>query len=351
MSVGWGEQEAETRVKRCPSCGNQTPQKLLYWQDAEDWIEGTTTLPDGTVEQEAHLLDVRYFFTRCCTCGHPSVFVDTNLYVGDDSFGDATLAWPAKEPQGPAATPPAKEELHLAAAAELLASQGHEQAAALLLDVRGVAYTDYWDEYSEAVTITAVLRVEAHRVPRFSDEVQEQIRAALEQAAIGDRDYISRILLAPVASDGDWRERVAGYIGAGPVNQATLVPIADEHPQEDRLHFRDPGELAMYRAFKRAQERHANDPEGTLAIFPNAAVRVNGRTFEVDFSIVFRGRTGVVEVDGTSHSRKFASDRSRDRLLEDAGIARVDHIDIQDAERPEEADKFVERFLARLVSG
>lgn len=102
----------------------------------------------------------------------------------------------------------------------------------------------------------------------------------------------------------------------------------------------------MYRSLKRAQ---AQLPPGeTLTIVPGPAVRIPAHTWEPDFLVIYKGRAGIIEVDGRTHVKKWSSDRSRDRLFEDAGVAYVDHIDAADTEGPG-VDQFVERFLRKLA--
>ncbi len=103
----------------------------------------------------------------------------------------------------------------------------------------------------------------------------------------------------------------------------------------------------MYKAFKAKQQ--ALPATQTITIVPNPAVRLPGRTFEPDLLIAYAGRVGLVEVDGTTHLKKWASDKNRDNLFYDAGVAWVDRIDVRDAEDETEAAVFVERFIARLM--
>jgi hypothetical protein len=46
--------------------------------------------------------------------------------------------------------------------------------------------------------------------------------------------------------------------------------------------------------------------------------------------------------------RKSASDRSRNRLLEDSGVRSVDRFDAVDTAEPEEVEAFVRRCLDKL---
>ncbi len=72
----------------------------------------------------------------------------------------------------------------------------------------------------------------------------------------------------------------------------------------------------------------------------------NRSTWEPDFLVIYKGRAGIIEVDGRTHVKKWLSDGSRDCLFEDAGVAYVDHIDAADIGGPE-----VDQFLRRLGAG
>jgi hypothetical protein len=153
--------------------------------------------------------------------------------------------------------------------------------------------------------------------------------------------------LYPAPVSADWRKDIEATLRGKPKNQASLVALPDRFPVRDAMRFRDGAEVALYEALKAKQ--HALPATDTITIIPNASVRVPGHTWEPDFLVVYRGRTGAIEVDGGSHRKKYASDKSRDKILEDAGISRVERIDVADAEDPEECEAFVERFLARLM--
>jgi very-short-patch-repair endonuclease len=57
----------------------------------------------------------------------------------------------------------------------------------------------------------------------------------------------------------------------------------------------------------------------------------------------------VIEVDGPGHRGKWANDRSRDQLLEDAGIAYVLRIAVEDTENPMALNALIDRLLGRLA--
>jgi hypothetical protein len=132
-----------------------------------------------------------------------------------------------------------------------------------------------------------------------------------------------------------------------PVNQAALVALPGGWLTEDRMAFRDAGELAVYRGLKRAQ---ASRPVwDTLTIVPNPLARVAGRTLEPDFFVAYRGRCGMIAVDGDSHHGRWQSDKSKDDLYENSGIRYVNRIAVEDTNDAHLVDKFVERFLFQLL--
>lgn len=143
----------------------------------------------------------------------------------------------------------------------------------------------------------------------------------------------------------DQHARGGGSAGKSPVTP--LRRVGASKITLDGLAFDTPEELSMYRALVSHQAAMA--PRKSLLV-ARAVVRVPGHTFKPDFIVVHKNRAGVIEVDGASHSGRAAADRSRDRLLEDAGICYVDHLDAESASDPNECVLFVERFVERLVS-
>lgn len=117
--------------------------------------------------------------------------------------------------------------------------------------------------------------------------------------------------------------------------------------QEWRPSAGDSAELAVFEELRRVQEWL---PEfDTLTIMPNSPAYVLGREFVPDIVVIRRGRAGVIEVDGATHYGRWEADRSRDRLLENAGFAYVDRFDAQECEDAGRVNLLVSRFLARLV--
>jgi hypothetical protein len=121
----------------------------------------------------------------------------------------------------------------------------------------------------------------------------------------------------------------------------TPLPTGPNNP------FRRPEELAVYQAL--ITEQLQLPCHRSLLVAANPRVRVLGRPLFPDLLVVHSGRAGVIEIDGASHYGRCAADRSRDRLLEDAGIAYIDHLDAESATQSSEVSLFVRRFLERLA--
>jgi len=316
------------RIADCPNCGNRTPHRELAWTEAVN---------DDSPDQSNWFMSIVHF-AECSTCGQPSLFASTNEY----DFTSASLIWPQ-----PQATIVPMEARHLAAATELLTTRGDAQGASLLVDVRGVSYV-FVDRtpFDNVVIVTATLLVEPPLVDRFTPDVVERIETALNEAAWGDHHAINKVDIAPVAADGDWRDRVERTLGLGPTNQAILLPPRDRQPRADRMTFGSEEELRVYEVLRTRQEAlPAND---TILIAPNAAVRVCGSTICPDFLVTYRGRVGAIEVDGPGHRGKWASDRSRDQLLEDGGVTYVLRVTVEETTDPAMLDVLVDRLLGRL---
>lgn len=230
---------------------------------------------------------------------------------------------------------------------KLLYARGHHEAAQKFIGADSV-YVDYIDsdwgiEYYEVVMVVDVDRFSEYE----EGEAFEQIRVAFDEVWRKTKREARCVSVKPALVAAGWRDDVNALLRPRASNQAALVPLQPTAPRADGMSFRDRAELMLYNAFKAKQA--SLSPEATLTIVPNPAVRVPDRTWEPDFVIAYRGRVGVVEVDGTSHTRKYASDKSRDVILEDSGFALVMRLDVKDAEQPDQAAAFVDRFLRRLA--
>jgi hypothetical protein len=327
------------RVSLCPACGDQTRQRQWYWaiMDSEEDVQ----TPDGP---ERTLLTLYFHFAQCMTCGHPSVYRS----VEEADFSNAEVLWPRPEIRDEQEAP---EVRHLAAAAELLAVRGSSQAASLLVDCVGIRYvhleTLFRGDFDKVRAVRAVLFAEPLVAERLSGEVEAEILATLQEVCFGDEIWVQETWVVPVAAKGDWRARVEKTLGLEPTNQAVFLPPRAEPLMMDRLTFASEAEAKVYAVLR---EKHAEfPPHETIMIAPNPGVRIPGNTLSPDFLVSYRGRCGVIEVDGPHHRGRWANDKSRDALFEDAGAAYVLRISVEDTAENQGLRTIIDRFLKRLA--
>lgn len=246
----------------------------------------------------------------------------------------------------------------LGTAAQLLFEDGKTQAAALLTDAR-IARRDYIDtafplrgDASGFDVFEVWLEVPRFLVERFTGEVIADVRDALNEVLERDNVHVRELAVrADITPAGDdWREGLLARMSPKPTNQASIGPrIESPRWMEDRCQFRSEAELRVYQAFKRVREKDfpARD---TFSTAPNPALVVpNIAASEPDLLIMYRGRVGIVQVDGWQHQGRLANEVSRDRVYLHSGIAQVDRIPVEDASTDDELEEFVLRFLQRLA--
>jgi hypothetical protein len=242
----------------------------------------------------------------------------------------------------------------IGAASVLLVQRGYREAAALMLDVTSVwierrtvhedsmSYS-YETEYQEVI-----LEVEPRLLPN-SGYLVDHIRSAFEAVGAGCGRHITEVSIREVIPrvGPNWREQLARELKGGhQTNHARKVRLEPRHPAEDGLHFTNEWEHRVYQVLK---EQQTSLPDNdTIGIMPLGALRVPGHTFEPDFLITYRGRVGVIEIDGPHHKGRASADRSRDRLFKHAGVEDVDRLSVEDSTTKEEVEKFVTDFLKHL---
>ncbi|WP_275558823.1 hypothetical protein [Streptomyces sp. 5-6(2022)] len=236
----------------------------------------------------------------------------------------------------------------LGAAAILLHQQGEAASAALAADVTST-HLFLWDTDFGMSTYKAVLEVEPHLLLRYTDDALEQIIDAMRAVTARDSKmavgYIEAVPTIPEVSV-DWRKQLRTASGPKPTNQARRARLEPQHPMEDGLHFTNEWEHRVYSVLK---ERQAALPDNeTIGIVPLGAMRVRSHTYEPDLLITYRGRAGVIEIDGPHHKGRASNDKSRERLLRNAGIHYIDRLDVQDTTQKQEVEKFVTDFLKHL---
>jgi hypothetical protein len=131
---------------------------------------------------------------------------------------------------------------------------------------------------------------------------------------------IHAVAIRPKRVPPSWRQgRIEARLSdVGSNNQASYRMLPETHPGKDRRNFHTDGELRMYEALVRAQQRRP--PEATIGILPGAGFRAAERTFWPDFVVTHRGRVGIIEVDGPKH-RNWAAAEPSDRASAPAQIA------------------------------
>jgi hypothetical protein len=166
--------------------------------------------------------------------------------------------------------------------------------------------------------------------------VADQLLGTLNQLHDGGDFAIYSVAIQPKRVPSSWRQgRIEARLSdVGPNNQASYRTLPENHPRKDQLNFHTDGELRMYEALLRAQQKRP--PEATIGILPGAGFRAAERTFWPDFVVTHRGRVGIIEVDGPKHRNRAAADQSRDRQLQDAGVVLTDRIMVEDTDAPTE---------------
>lgn len=238
-------------------------------------------------------------------------------------------------------------DVRLGTAIKLLHRRGQHDAVSLLLQADDIRTDDedHWNGGSSYI-LHLVVNIDLFDTYEGNDPVLEAIQECFSAVVRAEDEHVSRVELLPALVKGDWRSDIEATLRDKPKNQATLVRLPDRYPVRDSMRFRDGAEVALYDALKLKQE--TLPPTETILIVPNASVRILGHTWEPDFLVTYKGRTGIIEVDGGTHRKKWADDKSRDQLLEDAGILRVERIDVEDAKNVVQVRTFVDRFLGRL---
>lgn len=246
------------------------------------------------------------------------------------------------------------DEYELAQLAVLLYQRGSQRLAALV----GECAALHWeflssdDPWADAET-GAILEAEPHVVASFTTEDLDEVRNVLQSLVDGtDRQAPSQLRARDLKPDvgPNWRAALSNALAAGGAsNQARRVKVGESHPEEDGLHFTNRWELGTYRVLKEKQSELP--PEETIGIFPLPGARLNDKTWEPDFLVTYKGRAGVIEIDGPHHAgtRRRSNDVSRDRQFRAAGVAYVDRLDVRDTTSRSEVVAFIDGFLKRLL--
>ncbi len=159
-------------------------------------------------------------------------------------------------------------------------------------------------------------------------------------------DWLGAREVIPAIEYG-WRQQLDAALGGKrPTNQGRKSRSDGIRLQEDWLAFTNHGELTAYRALRGLQEGLPHDE--TIGIYPLAGGRIPGRTWEPDVLVTYKGRAGVIEIDGPHHNSRRAFDITSDHLLRQAGVAQVDRITVEALNNSTELDGVLRRFLKWL---
>ena len=239
-----------------------------------------------------------------------------------------------------------RAEATLGSAAAVMIQRADQKTAQLLLDVANTVIE--WDPETQSNDLW--LEVPPVHMDQFTKEVVEHIREVCVEISRRrgyNLDWVGvREILPEVGPD--WRELVRDQISVErPTNQAQRIQSEPRRYTQDGLLFTNEGERTVYRALRKIQEKEFPREE-TIGIYPLPRGRVREHTWEPDILVTYKGRAGVLEVDGPSHNGRRALDRTRDHVLLDTGVAFVDRVPVEAIADPAELTATLRRFLRRL---
>lgn len=230
----------------------------------------------------------------------------------------------------------------------LLVQRGEREVAELILDVEKVQIE--YDHQGQSWDIW--FDVAPEQRSRFSEERLNRLREVCQEVCerlnyewfwIGVREILPSV-------GPQWREQFRRQAEKRPTNNGRRVRAGTVRFGEDYLAFTNEGERKVYRTLRQIQEKDLPS-EDTIGIYPLPGGRVPHRTWEPDFLVTYKGRAGVLEVDGPHHKGRRAMDLSRDHLLRDSGIAFVDRLPVETVSDSSELNAALRRFLRRLGEG
>ncbi|MCA2229646.1 hypothetical protein [Nonomuraea aurantiaca] len=231
--------------------------------------------------------------------------------------------------------------------AVLLLKRGDHKSARLLLDVVR-AVKEWNDEHGEN---WPWLEVDSGHRAQFTDQVMNDVLRPVFMDVMRRRQYHAywvdvRETLPLVGPD--WRDQVQAYLsGKGVTNQGRRARMESPRLVEDNLTFTNRGELIVFKMLKKIQEQDF-PRDDTIGVFPLPGARVLGHTWEPDILVTYKGRAGVIEIDGPHHKGRRALDATRDHLYRDAGVAVIDRIPVEVLSDASELGMCLRRFLKRL---
>lgn len=274
-----------------------------------------------------------------------------SLSVGRDSLRAMT------EPQDRDAN-----EQTIGQTAVLLQQRERSYSTALMLDVPALDYEQDLRE-EDWLAMWVKLYVEPYLVSRFTDERRAEILDALNAVHDMPDGHITAILMREVLPEvhRDWRQRLAQELLAEqPSNQGLQLRTEPNAISRDGIYLTNREEDKVYAVLRDLQR--TEPPDDTFLIAPLPTVLIPDRPTarppggpaarHPDFLITYRGRAGIIEVDGPHHHRgpRYATGVSRDAILLNAGIRHVGRIVVEDVTERSQVEQFIRAFLKRLAA-
>jgi hypothetical protein len=108
------------------------------------------------------------------------------------------------------------------------------------------------------------------------------------------------------AAEPDWREQVRAGLESGPSNQGRPFGTSKVITHSG-LNYRSKAEVAIAEKLEMVPE---------LLFFPNSAAVTGKVQKEPDFLVFYKGRVGILEVSGPTHTGRLADDSLRDSFFQ-----------------------------------
>jgi len=206
----------------------------------------------------------------------------------------------------------------LATAVQMAVRKDQPELALALLDCEIVAFRP-WEDDAGSVTADIESSVEA-----FQTLQEENASQGDWDSGIPSRLYyflydllpsgmrLGHVVIRPrlaQVEDG-WRERVRATIEGEASNQGTSFGTSRTILHKG-LYYRSQSEVKVAEALEKV--------DGVL-FFPNSGSMWHGVHKEPDFLVFYKGKVGVLEVDGPTHIGRAADDSARDSYFERHGL-------------------------------
>ena len=139
-----------------------------------------------------------------------------------------------------------------------------------------------------------------------------------------------------------WREEFRSTLTGAGINNQGVNPDGTRAPLRYlNNNFRTRGEIEVAKALEAANALFFPLPRAAVGVTPDARTM-----FEVDFLVCDDARWGVLEIDGASHTGRYAHDQGRDRQIGLHGVRVIQHFTEEEART--NATQVVAEFLDYL---